>query len=134
LYRPRTLKDEGREQLFDDPPEGQEINYAAELSKVCKLALEKYTGFLDVLGDMNINMTDSRKKAEEFETVFVNLLYLVNQLRPAQGRQLLINMMKTQLERRRETTANLRRLIQEGEQRIRETADSVKQNASAEEL
>ncbi|GBG31975.1 Mediator of RNA polymerase II transcription subunit 7 [Hondaea fermentalgiana] len=132
--RTRTLKEEGREQLFEDAPEGQPLDYAGELRKVSKLALEKYCALMDALCDMNLSMTDSRNKADEFETVYVNLLYLVNQLRPAQGRQILINMLKRQLERRQETAANLRRLVAEGEARIRETAQAVKENATVEDI
>mmetsp|Transcript_235 Transcript_235/g.581 ORF Transcript_235/g.581 Transcript_235/m.581 type:complete len:251 (-) Transcript_235:46-798(-) len=115
----KTLEEEGRPQLFEYPKDGSPLNYVAEVKRLCSVTMEKYTAFLAALRDMDQSAPSTKEKAEEFETIFINLLYLVNQLRPAQGRQILIDSLKRQVNDRRSTAQQLRELVTKGEESIK---------------
>ncbi|CAK8993975.1 Mediator of RNA polymerase II transcription subunit 7 (Mediator complex subunit 7), partial [Durusdinium trenchii] len=128
----KTLKEQEREELFERPEGGFTVDFLKkEISRLCKLLLTRYGEFVKALGDMDVPAPKLAEMTEEFTSINVNITYLVNQFRNAQGRQLLINKLKAQIEQRKQSAANLRRLIQEGHKQIMEKVSEVSTNAVA---
>uniref|UniRef100_A0A7S2RWS2 Mediator of RNA polymerase II transcription subunit 7 n=1 Tax=Mucochytrium quahogii TaxID=96639 RepID=A0A7S2RWS2_9STRA len=125
----KTLKEEGREELFER--KDGKLDSVCELARLSDVLIAKYTSFLANLPDMDSGNVP-KEKVEDIETLYINLVYLVNQLRPSQGRQLLINMLRSQLEDRVETTKRLHELVKGGKESI-EAAKSSSENTSMEE-
>ncbi|KAL4401381.1 RNA polymerase II transcription regulator [Malassezia pachydermatis] len=55
-----------------------------------------------------ISSSRLKDRLQHMETVVINFLYLLNQLRPTQSRAALATMMRTQVQRKREAAAQLR--------------------------
>jgi hypothetical protein len=114
----KTLAEEGREELFARPADGKALEPGKEITKLCDSLSVRYAEFLRALGDQDDMQGLAKAKTEEFETLYINLLYLVNQLRPAQGREALIAMMRDQCDRRRQAVKQLNELVDNGEAAI----------------
>jgi hypothetical protein len=127
----KTLAEEGREELFARPGDGKALEPGKEISKLCDSLYVRYAEFLRALGDQDDAQGLAKAKTEEFETLYINLLYLVNQLRPAQGREALIAMMRGQLDRRRQAVKQLNELVDKGEAAIQAAIAEAAATAAA---
>jgi len=114
--RTKTLEEEGREVLFATSSDGSPVNGAAEVKRLCNIAIAKYSDYCKALAD--IDDTSAASKGEEFTNLFINILYLVNQFRPVQGRQVLIDMLKRQAEERRSVAKKLNAAIESSQAAI----------------
>ena len=72
-----------------------------------QLCLTKYSELLHVLSDIDSKPSAAQDIAVELETVFLNIVYVVNQLRKSQARQRLMDMIKLQIKSRKDTAAKL---------------------------
>jgi len=123
----KTLAEEGREQLFEQ----ENMDIAAEIRKLSALAVSRYKDILTAYNNMDLPIADMKEKVDEMENVYINLLYLVNQLRPGQGRHILISKMEQQIKKRLETTERLDKLVAEGEEGLKVMLDSFSQNTAS---
>mmetsp|Transcript_5781 Transcript_5781/g.7298 ORF Transcript_5781/g.7298 Transcript_5781/m.7298 type:complete len:258 (+) Transcript_5781:226-999(+) len=115
----RSLKEEGVEQLFEEPVKSP----AAEIKRLVRASIKIYADLLKIDLDEEVDPTkfdqDSHiKKSIELETHFKNILFLVNHYRPHQAREQLINMLRQQVTARKQSAAKLKQLINEGRIKI----------------
>mmetsp|Transcript_11783 Transcript_11783/g.15299 ORF Transcript_11783/g.15299 Transcript_11783/m.15299 type:complete len:181 (-) Transcript_11783:39-581(-) len=118
----RSLKEEGVEQLFEEPVK----NPAAEIKRLIRESLKIYSELLKIDLDEEVDPTKPEndpqiKKATELDTHFKNILYLVNHYRPHQAREELINMLRQQVSARKSSAERLRTLIKEAREKILST-------------
>jgi len=125
--RVRTLKDDGQDVLFETDDDGFPKDSIAALKKVSRMALERYTELIDALCNQNLSFEETRNKTAAFDTIFANMLYLINHQRPAQGREILIRLLRQQVDKRKQSAANLRRLIEEGRETINAALKATKE-------
>ncbi|OKL60873.1 Mediator of RNA polymerase II transcription subunit 7 [Talaromyces atroroseus] len=100
-----SLKEQGIEQLYPDPPTsdatkddqngGQPLNHAYYLLKISKSLL---LNFLEFVGVLSIAPEEFEAKLEDLRNLFINAHHLLNLYRPHQARESLILMMEEQLE------------------------------------
>ncbi|KAF2194121.1 hypothetical protein K469DRAFT_727522 [Zopfia rhizophila CBS 207.26] len=110
LDRPsETLQDWGYEQLYpsNSTPTSGEDSSAHYLQALVRSVLLK---FLELLGVMSLNPDDWQGKLEEMATLVANAHTLINEYRPHQARETLINMMKEQLDKKKAEVAEIKRM------------------------
>ncbi|KAH8701620.1 mediator of RNA polymerase II transcription subunit 7 [Talaromyces proteolyticus] len=99
-----SLKDQGIEQLYPEPPAtdggkeaqvAQPLNHAFYLLKISKSLL---LNFLEFVGILSIAPEQFETKLDDLRNLFINAHHLLNLYRPHQARESLILMMAEQLE------------------------------------
>ncbi|EQC28647.1 hypothetical protein SDRG_13524 [Saprolegnia diclina VS20] len=69
--------------------------------------------FLELVEVLIANPTKFNEKIDDIELLFLNLHNLINAYRPHQARETLIEMLKQQIDERKEAAADIRRVIEE---------------------
>lgn len=99
-----SLKEQGIEQLYPDPPASetnqdpsqpsQPLNHAYYLLKISKSLL---LNFLEFVGILSSSPEQFESKVDDMRNLFINAHHLLNLYRPHQARESLIMMMEEQL-------------------------------------
>lgn len=108
-----SLEEQGIEQLYTPPLTptsnngGKHTDRALILKRIAKSLL---LNFLELVGIMSVNPEQYQEKIQDLRTLFINFHHLLNEYRPHQARESLIQMMQTQLERSRAETQGIREM------------------------
>ena len=95
-----SLKESGVEQLYPD-----ECDRSKELKKLARSVL---MSFLEAVRIMGIAPEKFPPKLEHIRIIMLNMHHLINEVRPSQGRETLIEMMRNQLESRKGQITEMR--------------------------
>ncbi|OQS07248.1 mediator of RNA polymerase II transcription subunit [Thraustotheca clavata] len=68
--------------------------------------------FLELIEVLLVNPAKFSEKIEDIEKLFVNMHNLINAYRPHQARETLIDLLKQQIEERKQATAEIRQVIE----------------------
>ncbi|KAH8760297.1 mediator complex, subunit Med7 [Hyaloscypha finlandica] len=108
-----NLEEQGIQQLYTPPltptsnTGGKHTDRALILKRIAKSLL---LNFLELVGIMSVNPEQYQEKIQDLRTLFINFHHLLNEYRPHQARESLIQMMQTQLERSRAETQGIREM------------------------
>eukprot|EP00252_Welwitschia_mirabilis_P022616 TRINITY_DN6170_c0_g4_i1.p1 TRINITY_DN6170_c0_g4~~TRINITY_DN6170_c0_g4_i1.p1 ORF type:complete len:171 (+),score=40.43 TRINITY_DN6170_c0_g4_i1:183-695(+) len=97
------LEEQGVRQLY---PKGSNIDYKKELKALNRELLFQMLELADVLVE---RPSQYARRVEDLALIFKNLFHLLNSLRPYQARSTLIHILESQIERRKEAIADIRR-------------------------
>ena len=130
---PKTLADQNRKELFErneilsnnNNNNSSVLNIQKSVDEICNLALQTYVDLLELLKNVDVSAEQTKKKAEEFETIYINLMYLINELRPSQAREILIDMTRSQSQQRKEVAEKLNNLIEKGQKEINDALNKI---------
>ncbi|KAG9243738.1 MED7 protein-domain-containing protein [Calycina marina] len=104
------------EQLYSLPStptgDGPYVDRELTLKKIAKSLL---LNFLELVGSMGMGNDNSMNKVIDLNMLFFNMHYLLNEYRPHQARESLIEMMEDQLERSKAETACIYKVKREVE-------------------
>ncbi|KDO26868.1 hypothetical protein SPRG_08157 [Saprolegnia parasitica CBS 223.65] len=76
----------------------------------------------------------SSEKIDDIELLFLNLHNLINAYRPHQARETLIDMLKQQIEERKEAAADIRRVIEESKTAVQAAHAELDSDAKLQEM
>ena len=115
----RSLTDDGIEQVYpsgDAQPNGtapseplSTTDHPTQLISVTRSILLNFLEFTDILSK---NPSLFEPKLEDIRTLFLNAHHLVNEYRPHQARETLIEMMQDQIDRKRREMADMDEMIE----------------------
>ncbi|KAG6614831.1 Mediator of RNA polymerase II transcription subunit [Phytophthora cinnamomi] len=96
-------------------PEGDEgdaaaVDYKVQMKKINRSLLANFVELVDVLIKKPAMFNE---KLDDIELLFLNLHNLINAFRPHQARETVIQMLKTQVQERRDAARDIRRTIDE---------------------
>lgn len=97
------LEEEGLRQLY---PTGSDVDYKKELRALNR---ELILQFLELTDALIERPSQSARCVEDMTLILRNIHHLLNSLRPHQARATVIHMLETQLIRRKEALAEIRR-------------------------
>ncbi|CEG43833.1 mediator subunit med7 [Plasmopara halstedii] len=107
----KKLYAQGKENDNDSTP----IDYKLEMKKINRSLLANFVGLVDVLIKTPAMFN---AKLDDIELLFLNLHNLINAFRPHQARETVIQMLKTQVQQRRDAARDIRRVIDESRQAV----------------
>ncbi|KAG9405300.1 Mediator of RNA polymerase II transcription subunit 7 [Aphanomyces cochlioides] len=90
-------------------------NVKEEMKKVNRSLMFSFLELIDVL---IMNPTKFNAKLDDIELLFLNMHNLINAYRPHQARETLIELLKQQLQERKDAAAEIRRTIEESKQAV----------------
>ncbi|KAG7389542.1 Mediator of RNA polymerase II transcription subunit 7 [Phytophthora pseudosyringae] len=102
-------------------PQGQDgddeapVDYKAEMKKLNRSLLANFVELVDVLIKKPAMFNE---KLDDMELLFLNMHNLINAFRPHQARETVIQMLKTQVQERRDAARDIRRTIDESRQEV----------------
>jgi len=88
------------------------VDFQGELRRLLRVLLDKY---VSVLGAVHRDPQHASEKVQELSDVLCNCSHLLNLLRPTQGRQTLIEIIKEQIKTRRMQNERMQALVQQCE-------------------
>ncbi|KAI9886101.1 MAG: adenylosuccinase ade13 [Watsoniomyces obsoletus] len=128
-----SLEEQGIEQLYPSPSDPDSVNTDATQSEwthdrafyLQKIAKSLLLNFMELVGVLSVDPSQYGKKVEDLRTLFINAHHLLNEYRPHQARETLIQMMQQQLQRSRAETEGIRRM----KKRVEEVLEGIAKNA-----
>ncbi|ETI45950.1 hypothetical protein, variant 1 [Phytophthora nicotianae CJ01A1] len=95
--------------------DGAPVDYKAEMKKINRSLLANFVELVDVLIKKPAVFNE---KLDDMELLFLNMHNLINAFRPHQARETVIQMLKTQVQERRDAARDIRRTIDESRQAV----------------
>lgn len=99
----------------DGDSDGTPIDYKTEMKKINCSLLANFIELVDVLIKKPAMFNE---KLDDVELLFLNLHNLINAFRPHQARETVIQMLKTQVQERRDAAREIRRTIDKSRQAV----------------
>ncbi|KAI9987466.1 hypothetical protein PInf_023505 [Phytophthora infestans] len=101
-------------------PQGEDddsapVDYKAEMKKINRSLLANFVELVDILIKKPAMFNE---KLDDMELLFLNMHNLINAFRPHQARETVIQMLKTQVQERRDAARDIRRTIDESRQAV----------------
>ncbi|ETV97264.1 hypothetical protein H310_09627 [Aphanomyces invadans] len=87
----------------------KDYNVKDEMKKVNRSLMYSFLELIDVL---ILNPTKFNAKLDDIEQLFLNMHNLINAYRPHQARETLIDLLKQQIQDRRDASAEIRQIVQ----------------------
>ncbi|KAL3656856.1 hypothetical protein V7S43_018199 [Phytophthora oleae] len=91
------------------------VDYKGQMKKINRSLLANFVELVDVLIKKPAMFNE---KLDDVELLFLNMHNLINAFRPHQARETVIQMLKTQVQERREAARDIRRTIDESRQAV----------------
>ncbi|KUF81517.1 Mediator of RNA polymerase II transcription subunit 7 [Phytophthora nicotianae] len=107
--------------------DGAPVDYKAEMKKINRSLLANFVELVDVLikkpavfksVGLLLTIVAASEKLDDMELLFLNIHNLINAFRPHQARETVIQMLKTQVQERRDAARDIRRTIDESRQAV----------------
>lgn len=117
----RSLKEEGREELFTA---SADLDVRGTILNLLRATVGIYGKMLAVAADAE-RKGEAEQLAKDLENHYVNILYLINQFRPHQAREILLHQMRHQVSGMQQSAANLRALVEEGRAKLGVVAERL---------
>ncbi|CAH0479230.1 unnamed protein product [Peronospora belbahrii] len=95
--------------------ENVSVDYKAQMKKINHSLLANFVELVDILIKKPSMFNE---KLDEVEQLFLNMHNLINAFRPHQARETVIQMLKTQIQERRNAVRDIRRTIDESRQAV----------------
>lgn len=118
-----SLTEQGRQQLYPDPSNDENLDHVQELLKLQKSLLFKYLELVDVLVKYPSLW---KEKASEIDLILVNMHHLINDYRPHQARDILIQILEAQLQRRKNTICVVNQQVVEVQSVLKHLINALK--------
>ncbi|KAH7484197.1 hypothetical protein PRIC1_003500 [Phytophthora ramorum] len=99
----------------EEGDEDAPVDYKAEMKKINRSLLANFVELVDVLIKKPAMFNE---KLDDVELLFLNMHNLINSFRPHQARETVIQMLKTQVQERRDAARDIRRTIDESRQAV----------------
>ncbi|KAF0690288.1 Aste57867_18314 [Aphanomyces stellatus] len=90
-------------------------NIKDEMKKVNRSLMYSFLELIDVL---ILNPTKFNAKLDDIELLFLNMHNLINAYRPHQARETLIDLLKQQVQERKDAAQDIRRVVDESKQAV----------------
>ncbi|KAF2267351.1 MED7-domain-containing protein [Lojkania enalia] len=136
-----SLEDWHYEQLYPSPPSPvagedptSQSGWTLDRAKYLKdLVRSLILNFVELLGIVANNpaAADKDEKLGDIATIVANMHALINEYRPHQARETLINMMEEQLERKRAEVDGIRRMKEKVEETLAEFAKTAPESLAS---
>nr|CCA19823.1 mediator of RNA polymerase II transcription subunit [Albugo laibachii Nc14] len=116
---PDLLPDDSKKLYLSDTsaqdPAPQAIDYKAQLKKLNRSLLANCIQLLDVLIR---NPKVFNEKVDDLELLFVNMHNLINKFRPHQAREMIIQLLRGQIEEKQAAINDIRRVLIESREQV----------------
>ncbi|CAM6090071.1 unnamed protein product [Calypogeia fissa] len=114
-----SLEEQGLRQLY---PKGPNVDYKKELRSLNRELCLQFLELADVLVE---RPSQYARRVEDMGLILRNMHHLLNSLRPHQARATLIHMLDSQIERRKQAVAEIRRKREEVRHMLQESLQSL---------
>ncbi|GAB9475270.1 Mediator of RNA polymerase ii transcription subunit [Globisporangium polare] len=104
--------DEGKADLALDE---RQIDYKGQMKKINRSLLANFVELVDVLTKRPSMFNE---KLDDLEQLFLNMHNLINAFRPHQARETIIQMLKAQIQERRDAAQDIRKTIDESRKAV----------------
>ena len=128
----RSLKEEGRAELFTP---SKDLDLRATIRSLLRKTVRIYAELLKVVADPE-RAKEVERLGKDLEDHYVNILFLINQFRPHQAREILLHQLEEQVKKQKESAKRLNELVKAGRERIgavvRKVADGTEDGEAME--
>lgn len=125
-----SLETQGRKRLYPEHTDSSAKEASKELLRLNKALLFNFLELLNTLltGPQDGNNNLANQKVTDIEEIAVNIHHLINCYRPHQARQVLIEMLRDQINRRNQTVYETEKQFQVIEERLNQVLVELNAN------